>query len=437
MIKNLLFITSSLLFSAGFCCGNCSCDQNHKCSFEDICDISNIEPVKNENKTAEHSNIQEGEQEYQSTQIATGINSYILLITNNGIDVYSHYDDIVKKVQNEDCTNLLHNERNISKKISNYVETNMRDENRLYHIALITSYRNGKNRYTTNDTQIIESDSVIAKYNDDSVCIYQPRINGQNGEKTLTKLEACNPIQAYSTFYNKFLTETPAERINRAIDFVESIKVIHTAGVVHLDLKLENIIIEQAPDGVDAMNWNYPVWIIDFGISKEHNKEILKLIGTPGYRDPLNVYSDQNVIKCDTTNDIYAAGIILAYLLFGDNEFCSKLSDPNSGEQLMESYLNLSHSELRKYFSTSLTEVNISSKFEHKYSEQQVKDLAYLIADCMMVHQEEINNNAETFRDQNGNALRRPTCQEIQTELEKIRVLDANLKLNDTDDSNE
>jgi hypothetical protein len=123
--------------------------------------------------------------------------------------------------------------------------------------------------------------------------------------------------------------------------------------------------------------------------------------------------------------------------LFGDNALCSKLSDPNSGEQLMETYSNLSHSELRKYFSTSLTEVNISSKFDHKYSEKQVKDLAYLIADCMIVHQEEINNNAETFRDQNANALRRPTSQEIQTELEKITALDTNLKLNETDDSNE
>lgn len=82
---------------------------------------------------------------------------------------------------------------------------------------------------------------------------------------------------------------------------ISTLNYIHTQGIVHRDLKSENILF-------DGEN----ITIIDFGTSKHYSKEELmkKTIGTTIYMAPEVVNGNYNE-KCD----IWSAGVILYILL--------------------------------------------------------------------------------------------------------------------------
>lgn len=111
---------------------------------------------------------------------------------------------------------------------------------------------------------------------------------------------------------NKCLTEQEAIPIFRQI--VSAVAYMHDHGLVHRDLKLENILISEKQGGVNDIK------IIDFGFATncQAGHKLSLFCGTPCYMDPDLVkqkkYSGQGV-------DVWALGVILFLLVTGGVPF--------------------------------------------------------------------------------------------------------------------
>lgn len=115
------------------------------------------------------------------------------------------------------------------------------------------------------------------------------------------------------TLTQLLVNETPLE-VDRVLDIIaqtlHGIEEAHLAGVVHADLKADNIILDQRRAGVDTVK------IVDFGIARlvtgvRDVNEDRSISGTPEYMAP-EVISGA---PPSFASDIYAVGIILYELL--------------------------------------------------------------------------------------------------------------------------
>jgi serine/threonine-protein kinase len=101
--------------------------------------------------------------------------------------------------------------------------------------------------------------------------------------------------------------------VDRVVDItmqsLAGIEEAHLAGVVHADLKADNIILDQRRAGVDIVK------IVDFGIARlvtgAREQEDRSISGTPEYMAPEVISGAQPTFA----SDIYAVGIILYELL--------------------------------------------------------------------------------------------------------------------------
>ena len=99
---------------------------------------------------------------------------------------------------------------------------------------------------------------------------------------------------------------------------LEAVRYIHSLGLIHRDLKLNNILIKSIEGGAII-----PI-IIDFGLSVEKinlcNLESgLKFSGTPGFVAP-ELYMHR---EYDEKIDMFSLGVILYFLLSGKLPFHS------------------------------------------------------------------------------------------------------------------
>ena len=110
---------------------------------------------------------------------------------------------------------------------------------------------------------------------------------------------------SYLELYKKF---NDRENALLLIDIINGIRYLHQKGIVHLDLKLENVLIFKE-------NGKYIAKLCDFGFSKELEKgepmELEKPVGTPYYMDP-------ELIKtkiCSKESDIFSLGRLIKIVL--------------------------------------------------------------------------------------------------------------------------
>jgi tetratricopeptide (TPR) repeat protein len=117
----------------------------------------------------------------------------------------------------------------------------------------------------------------------------------------------------------QLLSSDPQITIDRALDIVaqtlSGIEEAHLAGVVHADLKSDNIILDQRRAGADIVK------IVDFGIARlitaPRDGEERTVCGTPEYMAPEVISGGQPSFA----SDLYGIGIILYELLVRETPF--------------------------------------------------------------------------------------------------------------------
>jgi serine/threonine protein kinase len=96
------------------------------------------------------------------------------------------------------------------------------------------------------------------------------------------------------------------------LDILSALNHAHQQGIVHCDIKPENILLQLNPGGWTAR-------ISDFGIarlSKEAHESEMGHTGSPAYMAPERFYNQH-----PKASDLYAVGVILYELLLGHRPF--------------------------------------------------------------------------------------------------------------------
>jgi serine/threonine protein kinase len=109
----------------------------------------------------------------------------------------------------------------------------------------------------------------------------------------------------------------PVQNVELAIGWIlqacEGLAAAHAEGVVHRDLKPDNLFIAEQPDGTEVVK------VIDFGIARSitHPTSLTSVggsVGSPGYMSPEQL---RDASAADERSDIWSLGVVLYELLAG------------------------------------------------------------------------------------------------------------------------
>lgn len=140
------------------------------------------------------------------------------------------------------------------------------------------------------------------------------------------------PVIAGSSLADLLLDSGPLEPgfvVDVMVPVLEALEHAHTLGIVHRDIKPDNIIIEQGS--------GRPL-LVDFGVAK-----LVKLgtaggslpgvvMGTPGYISPEQAMAQDDI---DARSDVYAVGATMFHLLTGTTTFPGEDASEIIGRQML------------------------------------------------------------------------------------------------------
>jgi len=141
---------------------------------------------------------------------------------------------------------------------------------------------------------------------------------------------------------------------------VSGLKYLHSKGIAHLDLKLDNLLLGK----------DFQLKITDFDLAhdqKETNKPVSR--GTTGYRAP-EILNDQvdNIFAAD----IYSIGIILFICFTGEFPFVEK--ETNKGKELRDYDLFMTQNERFWKKKATYYDVHFSSELRELFNGMLTKD---------------------------------------------------------------
>lgn len=112
---------------------------------------------------------------------------------------------------------------------------------------------------------------------------------------------------------------TPEEVVDYALQICEGLREAHRKGIVHCDLKPENLVRTRTPEGAAVVK------IIDFGVSKSTTDPGLlpfvgseTLSGSPQYMSPEQI---EKTAQVDARTDVWSLGVVMFELLTGRAPF--------------------------------------------------------------------------------------------------------------------
>jgi eukaryotic-like serine/threonine-protein kinase len=120
-----------------------------------------------------------------------------------------------------------------------------------------------------------------------------------------------------------------------ARQLVDAMTAVHAAGIVHCDLKPDNLFL--APDPLRASR--YRVVVIDFGVATVRalgaagaggRRPFRRLIGTPSYMAPEQCHVDGSL---DPRTDVYGSGCLLYEMLCGQAPFRGSIAEILAAQQ--------------------------------------------------------------------------------------------------------
>ncbi|XP_018112735.1 serine/threonine-protein kinase 33 isoform X2 [Xenopus laevis] len=137
----------------------------------------------------------------------------------------------------------------------------------------------------------------------------------------------------------KFLSETETRHVIRSLG--SAIAYLHRKGIVHRDLKLENILVKSI-DGADNKDMILNIKVTDFGLSVQKGgvgseNMLQSTCGTPIYMAPEVINDHEYSQQCD----IWSTGVIMYMLLSGNPPFLGP-SEEKLFEQIKRGELKFS-----------------------------------------------------------------------------------------------
>lgn len=118
----------------------------------------------------------------------------------------------------------------------------------------------------------------------------------------------------------------PAQTVELFAQILAGLQAAHNAGVVHRDLKPDNVLLVPQPNG------HWLVKLLDFGLAKLRQAEAIDalpltmltapgmLLGTPGYMAPEQLAGGE----ADERSDIFALGVMIVEILTGHRPFAGQ-----------------------------------------------------------------------------------------------------------------
>jgi serine/threonine protein kinase len=146
---------------------------------------------------------------------------------------------------------------------------------------------------------IIHEIEIVSKFENPNIVTYYHHFYEE--EVLYLVMEFCSGGTLRDKISNNKVT--PAEAIEWIQSLATCLRVIHKRGIVHHDIKPDNIVFTQ----------NGTIKIADFGVANKN-------IGTRSYMSPES-FSWQNDTRQDPRVDIYALGVTFMELLTGKNPF--------------------------------------------------------------------------------------------------------------------
>ena len=154
----------------------------------------------------------------------------------------------------------------------------------------------------------------------------------------------------------------------------EAVQAAHNAGVIHRDLKPDNIILESSEIGQELVK------VVDFGIAKlkEKSGKSLSLtgpglvMGTPHYMSPEQCKGEE----LDTRSDIYSLGVMLYEMLAGQVPFDAPTPSAVIIQHAIDPPRRLSL--IRRDIKIEIEEVIMKSLTKSRHTRQQTVMQLYL-----------------------------------------------------------
>jgi len=116
-----------------------------------------------------------------------------------------------------------------------------------------------------------------------------------------------------STLLEKGIDRVNAIRVALAI--AEALAAVHRRGLVHRDLKPDNVMLALNSGGGRLVDW---LKLIDFGLALKAGKKPPVLLGTPDFCGPEQFRADQ---PAHPGNDVYALGVTIYLMMTGEYPF--------------------------------------------------------------------------------------------------------------------